>query len=411
MTVSDGSRWLQRARRLLAIQAALGVVLGVVLVGAVTYVVVLSRQDAELHTRLERASAAADVADPPPGVWVVSVDTAGLRRASSLAPAGLPYTDQVEGAREKGEAVVEEVHASDGNEYLTRTDLRGGVVVQAGLDFGPRDAERSRLLLGLGAAGALGTITAALAGMWISRRAMEPLEEAMSRQRRFVADASHELRTPLARLTLRAQMLQRATRNGVHLETVDEDAARLVAEAKDMSAIIEDLLLSAQLEKSPLEGKLVDLGRIATHVVAADQHRAADREVTLTAHAGSVPPVRGVAVALTRAVNALVDNALSHAPEGGHVDVTVGPGPGGTVTLAVCDDGPGIDPESSERIFERFARGHDRPQRFGLGLALAREVVEAHGGSVTLDTTHTSGARFVVSIPQSSAPSPSQSST
>lgn len=380
--------------------------LGVVLVGAVTYFVVLSRQDSELNSRLERASASADVVNPPSGVWVVTVDSAGGRRSSSLAPEGLPRNDQVEAARDTAKAAVEETQTADGSEYLTRTELHGDVVVQSGLDFGPRDEERNRLLLGLGIAGGIATVAAALLGIWISRRAMAPLEEAMARQRRFVADASHELRTPLARLTLRAQMLQRATTQGGNPETVDEDAASLVAEAKDMSAIIEDLLLSAMLERSGTDGESVDLGRLAAHVVASDQLRAAEREVTLTVHADVVPPVRGVVIALTRAINALVDNALSHTPKGGHVDVTVRRGNGGTVNLVVSDTGPGIDPASSERIFERFAKGHDGHHGFGLGLALVREVVEAHRGSVSLDTAHTSGARFVVSIPHETNTSP-----
>jgi signal transduction histidine kinase len=373
-------------------------VVGVVIVGAVTLAVVLNRQDADLRSRLEAATAAPDPENPPPGIWVAMLDRNGTVSLSSNAPSGVPLSEQVREARGGESPVVEEVGAG-GTEYLTRTEAHGGTVVQTGVDFGPRDAERGRLLLGLGIAGAVAAAAAALFGMWQSRRALAPLEEAMDRQRRFVADASHELRTPLTRLTLRAQLLERGSRDARSPADLHDEAAMLVREAEQMAGIVEDLLLSAQLESSPSLGELVDLAELAGRVVDAEQPRAAAKAVTLRMEVSPSPPVRGVPVALTRAVNALVDNALGHAPDGGHVTVAVEPGDDGSVLLSVTDDGPGIDPADRDRLFERFARGQGGHGRFGLGLALAREVVDTHGGRVAVDPLYDVGARLVVSLP------------
>ena len=370
-----------------------------VIVGAVTLAVVLNRQDADLRSRLAAATAAADTANPPGDTRRVRLGPGGDATASPHAPHGLPSAKQVATARSERSPVVEEVSAA-GTEYLTRTVMHGDTVVQAGVDFGPRDAERSRLLLGLGIAGAVAAGAAALLGVWLSRRALAPLEEAMSRQRRFVADASHELRTPLARLNLRAQMLQRHAQARGPSGEMASDASLLAKDARDTAAIVDDLLMSAQLEQSPLDGELVDLGAVVARVVEADRPRAAERDICLDLRAAASAPVRGVPVALTRAVTALVDNALGHTPDGGHIEVRVEPTQDGSVLLSVTDDGPGVEPDEGERLFDRFARA-ERGDRsgFGLGLALVREVVEAHRGRIGLDAKHTPGARFLVTLP------------
>jgi signal transduction histidine kinase len=97
----------------------------------------------------------------------------------------------------------------------------------------------------------------------------------------------------------------------------------------------------------------------------------------------------------------LLDNALAHTPAGGHIRVVVArTADGGTVRCVVEDDGEGFPPADNEVIFERFARGgHGDRRRFGLGLALVREVVEAHGGSVRAAGRQGAGATFTLILP------------
>jgi signal transduction histidine kinase len=108
--------------------------------------------------------------------------------------------------------------------------------------------------------------------------------------------------------------------------------------------------------------------------------------------------VRGTGGALRRAIGALVDNALAHAA-GGHVEVDL-THDGRHVVCSVRDDGVGLEPDEASRIFDRFARGSlGEGRRFGLGLALVRESVEAHGGSVEATGVPGQGATFTVRLP------------
>jgi signal transduction histidine kinase len=110
------------------------------------------------------------------------------------------------------------------------------------------------------------------------------------------------------------------------------------------------------------------------------------------------PVVCGIASALRRVISALLDNALSHTGAGGHIWVTV-TGAGRVVELAVVDDGRGLDQEDTERLFTRFVAA---PGGFGLGLALVREIVDAHGGTITAAGRPGVGAVFTVRLPPAS---------
>jgi signal transduction histidine kinase len=124
--------------------------------------------------------------------------------------------------------------------------------------------------------------------------------------------------------------------------------------------------------------------------------RAGDRGLRLCLHVHAVPPVWGVEGALRRAVGALVDNALRHAEH--EVSVVVEPQGPATVRVRVSDDGPGIPPEQAHRLFDRFYRGADDGRGFGLGLALVRDVVDNHGGTVVVQPL-VHGSRFTVDLP------------
>src|SRR6185436_19572690 len=112
-------------------------------------------------------------------------------------------------------------------------------------------------------------------------------------------------------------------------------------------------------------------------------------------------PVRGDPEQLRRVVRNLLENATRHAE---HTVVVTVDAPDGRVTLAVADDGPGIPEAEHERIFERFTRldaaRSARDGGAGLGLAIARELVQRHGGTIIVDPDHEPGARFVVTLPR-----------
>jgi signal transduction histidine kinase len=263
--------------------------------------------------------------------------------------------------------------------------------------------ERNRLLAALGAAELAGLAAAALFGTLLARRATTPLAEALARQRRFVADASHELRTPLTHLHTRAQLLAHDLRAGATPAEMTDDIDHLVSGTRQLGEMVEDLLLSSQPDPRAGELTPVDLGVVAAGVVAGLDPRATERDVGLVLVTDPDEPtiVTGREAGLRRVLLALVDNALSHTLPGGHIRVELSSaGSDGWATVVVRDDGEGFDPADAERIFARFARAGDHDQRrFGLGLALAREVVHGHGGAIHAAGRAGHGATFTVRLP------------
>jgi signal transduction histidine kinase len=221
---------------------------------------------------------------------------------------------------------------------------------------------------------------------------LDRLEDAATRQRRFVSDASHELRSPVT--SIRAQL-------EVALRRPDRDdwpvvAERVLAEDERLEQAVAELVDLARLDEDPNAPDLaeVDLDEIVFEECARE-HR-----VAIDTSGVSGGRVRGRRDALARAVRNLVDNACRHAASAVAVGVQTR---GDTVELVVEDDGPGIAPADRERIFERFTRLDEGRARdaggMGLGLAVVKAAVERHGGTVTIEDAEPHGARFVVRMP------------
>lgn len=236
-------------------------------------------------------------------------------------------------------------------------------------------------------------------------RMLERIEEAFAartasedRLRRFVADASHELRTPLTSIMGYAELW----RTGGLEDPGDRSEAmrRLDEEARRMGVLVDDLLLLAHLDEGrPLAQSPVEMDRIAADAVADAQAIEPDRPISLQAEPAQVT---GDESRLRQVTANLLANVRVHTPPGTpvHVEVSVGEG---TVRLEVADEGPGIDPEHRERLFERFYRADPARSRVsggsGLGLAIVAAVVEAHRGKVSVDQRPGGGARFVIELP------------
>ena len=226
------------------------------------------------------------------------------------------------------------------------------------------------------------------------------LDGASARQRAFVSDAAHELRSPLA--SARTQLEVAAT-----LEPAGptaELARDVLLDVDRLGRLIDDLLLLARSDEAPARRREpVDLSALAAEVVS--RYAAARVPVTLESADGGVV-VRADPATSQRLLTNLVDNAVRHARSG--VCVAVVSGPGGAV-LSVTDDGPGIPAEDRERVFDRFTRidsGRGRDSGgAGLGLAIVRELVRAHGGTVTLEDAEP-GLRAVVTLPAPTGDAP-----
>ncbi|MFI0481548.1 sensor histidine kinase [Actinomadura sp. 9N215] len=218
------------------------------------------------------------------------------------------------------------------------------------------------------------------------------LEDSVAKQRGFVADASHELRSPIA--SLRTQLEVAAAHPG----PLDVDG--LVADVVRLQDLAADLLLLARIDAGdrPPE-RPVRLGSLVRDELDRRRRAAGDR-FPVKAWIDDDPRVMGVPGRLARVVGNLLDNAERHARTGVRLSVSE---EAGQAVVRVTDDGPGVPPADRERIFERFVRLDDARSRdeggAGLGLAIARDLVRAHGGDLTAGDVPGGGALFEVRLP------------
>jgi two-component system, OmpR family, sensor kinase len=244
--------------------------------------------------------------------------------------------------------------------------------------------------------------------------ALEERETSEVRLRRFVADASHELRTPLAGIRSYAELARRSTEDVP--DEVSHALGRVESEAMRMGRLVDDLLLLARLDTGrPLEQEDVDLSRLVIEVTSDARVAGPDHRWSLDLPDEPVV-VRGDEHRLHQVVANLLSNARIHTPAGTSVVVRLSADPadpadpaesagrpaGRRVLLSVRDDGPGIPAVLQAHVFERFVRADDSRSRVkgstGLGLAIARAVVKAHGGSLTLISQGV-GTEFRISLP------------
>ncbi len=227
------------------------------------------------------------------------------------------------------------------------------------------------------------------------------LEEVDRVRRDLVANVSHELRTPIGALRARLENLV----DGVEQPSREalEDA---LAQIERLGALVEQLLDLSKLESGtvPLEREAIPAGELLSHIANEWSSRAEAKRVHLAVSSAPEDLVLDVDVRRMHQVLAnLVANAIRHSPPEADVQVRASRGPEHT-RIEVTDEGTGIPAEDTERVFERFYRS-DRARSAdeggaGLGLAIARWIVELHGGTISADQSPAKGCRMVVELPR-----------
>jgi two-component system, OmpR family, sensor kinase len=310
-----------------------------------------------------------------------------------------------------------------------------------------RTTQRLLLLIG-GAVGGLVLVAIGVAAYWLTRRELRPLERmaersqaiaagdlsqrvepddprtevgllggalnamlaeierafaeriaAEERLRQFVADASHELRTPVTSIRGYAELFRRGA--GDRPDDLANVMRRIEQEGKRMGELVEELLLLARLDQGlPVGREPVDLSAVVD--AAVDAARAADPERPIGVDSQAPVVVLGAESRLRHIVDNLLTNARVHTPAGTRVHVRLAAEDGEGV-LEVADEGPGVPAEDVDRIFERFFRTDRSRTRsqggVGLGLAIVRSVLEAHGGAVAYRPRPGRGSVFRVVLP------------
>jgi len=247
----------------------------------------------------------------------------------------------------------------------------------------------------------LALIAAIIAGWMLTGRTLRPVDDAMARQRRFLADAAHELRTPIARARGAGELAL-----SVPSGPDDRDAlARTQRELEGMSRLVDELLELARADSSrpalPLVREFLD--DVVADVVQRFDPLARRFGVSLQLEMPEEAPIRMERVSLERLIGVLVDNAIRYSPACAVVHVRVLNAPSG-VRLEVEDAGIGIPPEEHGRLFERFFRGAEArrraPDGSGLGLPIAAAVAELHAARIRFERASPQGTRVVVDFPR-----------
>ncbi|MFV2118355.1 ATP-binding protein [Streptomyces sp. Act-28] len=221
------------------------------------------------------------------------------------------------------------------------------------------------------------------------------VEEVLEQQRAFVADASHQLRNPLAALLLRIELL------ALELPEGNEEIASVRTEGKRLARVLDDLLDLALAEHASADLRLTDIGRLAAERVAAWHPLAEERGVRLTGRGPAAVTARADPVALSSALDAVIDNALKFTPAGEEVTVEAAAS-GDASTIVVADHGPGLADEELDRVGDRFWRSgrHQNVRGSGLGLSICRSLLAAGGGSIAFAHNDPRGLRVTLTVPR-----------
>lgn len=220
------------------------------------------------------------------------------------------------------------------------------------------------------------------------------VEDVLEQQRAFVADASHQLRNPLAALLLRIELL------AFELPEGNEEIASVQAEGRRLAQVLDDLLDLALAEHTEADVRLTDIGALTAERVAAWAPTAEAKGVRLR---GTCPATTAWAdpVALSSALDAVIDNAVKFTPRDEGVEVTVA-SDGDMSTIEVADRGPGLTDEELARIGDRFWRSgrHQNVKGSGLGLSISRALLAAGGGTIAYAHHEPHGLRVTVTLPR-----------
>lgn len=359
--------------------------------------------------------------------------------------AEIARSDNVPASLSRPEGEEEGQPAGYRTRSATREFLRvspGGELVLVGVSIAPLEAEMRRLAWWLTGAGLLVVGVGVAGGWWLSGRALRPiaqisaaadkiaggnlserinvaeteselgalagtlnhtfgrLEENFEQQVRFTADASHELRTPLAVMlaeTQRVLMRERAPEEYRQALVICERSG------KRMSALVNSLLELARLDSGEFALNIedCDLARVARESLEFIAPLARQKNIMLRDSLAAVS-AKADAAKLGQVLNNLLTNAILHNRDGTEVTLTLASS-GDSAVFTVADNGAGIPPEALPQLFERFYRVDKSRARAaggsGLGLAISKAIVEAHGGSIAVESEVGKGTRFTVRLP------------
>jgi len=241
----------------------------------------------------------------------------------------------------------------------------------------------------------------------VEQRSRLAAEDGERLREEFLSVATHELRTPVAAVSGYAQLAQRALAAG-RTERLGDAVESIVRQSRRLAGLITQLLDASYVQRGQfeIEPRPTDVSAVAKWAVEAarladdGRHQWDQRiETGMSAH---VDPMRWEQLLMN-----LLDNAMKYSPEGRTIAVSLERIPGGPISLRVADQGIGIDHDRLAHVFDRFYRAHaqQRLSGLGLGLYIAREIAERHGGQIHVSSVVGEGTEFTVTLPATPATS------
>ena len=246
-------------------------------------------------------------------------------------------------------------------------------------------------------------VVSGLISYWFAGRTLRPIAETHEAQARFVSDASHELRTPLANMRAENEVFLRS-----HTRTTDFSASETreliqsnLEEVQRLERLSSDLLALGQYSQTALPMEPVSVVAIIDDAISQTNKVLQSKSVKAERQLAK-GMVQGNRESLVRLVVILLDNAVKYGPQGGTIYVA-GAKHASNYVITIRDEGPGIAAKDVPHIFERLYRGDparaNTTSGYGLGLALAREIIQAHNGSIRTYNSPQGGAVFSVQLP------------
>ncbi len=259
-----------------------------------------------------------------------------------------------------------------------------------------------RLDYGLGSGVAISLLLSAMGGIWLTRRAMQPIEASFERLKQFTADASHELRSPLMAIKTNADV---ALKYPEGMRATDAEKFEAIASATNqMTRLTENLLLLARTERvNTLQKEPVDISSILSDLMQLYEPQAREKGMIWQEQLEPDLYLWGDEALLRQLFTNLLQNALYYTPGGGSVIVEASRANSKFIVIKVRDTGIGIAPEHLDQIFERFWRVDTsrsyQAGKSGLGLAIAREIIQLHRGTIFVESQLGIGSCFTVRFP------------
>lgn len=276
------------------------------------------------------------------------------------------------------------------------------VIVEFWININPQKQVLHTLLMIIWVALIAGGIIAAVAGLFLARRALKPIQSAWDRQQQFVSDASHEIRTPLTIIQSRIEMLLRSPQAKIQ-EKVNDISISL-KETRRLSKLVSQLLTLARSDANQIEIELVplELNAVLRQVFEQFEELAFFQDKQLTLNISENPMmVLGDKERIHQVLVIFLDNALKFTGEDGEITIS-GRQEGNSIYIDIKDNGVGIKPEHLSRVFDRFFQADpSRTDRegTGLGLSIAKWIIEKHKGRLSVESTVGKGTRFTLMFP------------